>query len=95
MLEAILAGINSLTVDFAGNYGGRGRSRTHQARSRTSTAGAAHPTGGNALPREILLDLGPPWLLLLPVLLHNLLLVLRQFWEKYAVLVSRHRYLAS
>jgi hypothetical protein len=36
-------------------YGGRGRSRTHQARIRTSTAlKAARPTGDDTLPREIL-----------------------------------------
>jgi len=37
-----------------GGVGGRGRSRTHQARIRTSTAlKAARPTGDDALPRSI------------------------------------------
>ena len=40
-----------LTDGAGGRYGGRGRSRTHQTRSRASTAlKAAHPTGSDTLP---------------------------------------------
>ena len=40
-----------LTNGAGGWFGGRGRSRTHQARSRASTAlKAAHPTGSDTLP---------------------------------------------
>ena len=45
----------TLKDNAGGCHGGRGRSRTHQARSRASTAlKAAHPTGSDALPRTIL-----------------------------------------
>ena len=61
-LEARALGVccaNSVLPNGYKFNGGRGRSRTHQARIRTSTAlKAARPTGDDALPPSMLSVLG-------------------------------------